>query len=58
MNDISKKYYVYVHIDILNNKVFYVGKGKDDRAYSTHRNLFWKEKVSELNGNFKLFFHC
>jgi len=36
-----KKYYIYIHTK-LNGEVFYVGKGVNNRAYSTHhRNRLW-----------------
>lgn len=41
MNNI---YYVYLHRRATDNKVFYVGKGKDKRAYSTFgRNEHWQK---------------
>lgn len=37
------KYYVYVHINPLTKRVFYVGKGQSDRAWDYHgRNIYWK----------------
>ena len=45
-------YYVYEHIRPSTGKVFYVGKGKDKRAYETwSRNPFWKRVVGK-EGNF------
>lgn len=40
---IENKFYVYLHRRASDNKVFYVGKGKDKRAYNTcTRNEHWK----------------
>ena len=41
-------YYVYLHRRLSDNKVFYVGKGKNKRAYSTFgRNNWWSKTVSK-----------
>ena len=41
-------YYVYSHKNPLNGEVFYVGKGRGKRAYSTQgRNQIWSELVSK-----------
>lgn len=39
-------FYVYVHRRTDTNKVFYVGKGKRDRATSKQRNQYWKRIVA------------
>lgn len=39
-------FYVYVHRRADTNKVFYVGKGKRDRATSKQRNQYWKRIVA------------
>jgi len=45
--DRMNKYYVYLHRLNLNNEVFYVGKGKDYRAYAiSGRTKEWKEKAN------------
>lgn len=42
-------WYVYLHIDPIKNKVFYVGKGKNRRAYSlSNRNKYHKRIVSKI----------
>lgn len=42
-------YYVYHHVDEDGN-LFYIGRGRDRRAYlTTNRNLKWKEYVSNKN---------
>lgn len=46
-----KKYYTYTHSD-LSGKVFYVGKGTNDRAWRNERNKDWKEKVKSLNNKY------
>lgn len=35
-------FYVYKHVTLDTNEVFYVGKGKGKRAYSKARSKFWK----------------
>jgi len=47
----SSTCYVYEHIRSDTNKVFYVGKGKDKRAYSKHhRNQYWNNIVNKAGG--------
>jgi hypothetical protein len=47
----SSTSYVYEHIRNDTNKVFYVGKGKDKRAYSVHkRNQYWNNIVNKCGG--------
>lgn len=44
----STQFYVYVHRRKDNNAIFYVGKGKANRAYSRHdRNKHWRNIVSK-----------
>ena len=41
-------FYIYFHINPIKNKVFYVGKGKGDRAYCTKdRNDYWRNTVNK-----------
>ena len=41
-------FYVYFHINPVKNSIFYVGKGKDDRAYDkTGRNRHWTNTVNK-----------
>ena len=48
MNNI---FYVYEHIRNDNNHIFYVGKGKENRAYNkSSRNTYWKNVVKKSNG--------
>jgi hypothetical protein len=43
-------YYIYFHINPLKNEVFYVGKGKDKRAWSyTGRSLYWTNIVKKYS---------
>lgn len=43
-------FYVYAHIDPLSNKVRYIGKGKDRRAWSlSHRKGYHKNWLAKLN---------
>ncbi len=37
----NREFYVYVHIRLDNNTVFYVGKGTKNRAYKPKRNNFY-----------------
>ena len=40
-------YYVYAHINLENNEIFYIGKGRNFRAVSeSGRNKLWKEITS------------
>ncbi len=42
------KYYVYIHLRLDNGKPFYVGKGKDRRAFSKMgRNTYWNNVVNK-----------
>lgn len=44
----ESKYYIYFHINPLKNEIFYVGKGKGRRYYSTKkRNKFWHNIVNK-----------
>lgn len=44
-------FYVYEHIRNDTNAIFYVGKGKNERAYRTNnRNKYWKNIVNKCNG--------
>jgi hypothetical protein len=38
-------YYVYLYINPINNSIFYVGKGKDDRLLSQQRNYLFKTEL-------------
>lgn len=42
------EYYIYIHYNKITNEPFYVGKGKDDRAWKkTSRNIYWKNIVKK-----------
>lgn len=44
----EKKYYIYAHIRLDNNSVFYIGKGCGNRAYiKSNRSEFWKRIVNK-----------
>lgn len=43
------KFYVYIHKD-KDDKVFYVGKGTGDRAYSRERSSEWLEYLDKVSG--------
>lgn len=44
------QFYTYFHTRNDTGAVFYVGKGKGDRAYDNLRNIFWK-RVSQKHGH-------
>ena len=46
---IIKDYFVYVYYVIETNEVFYVGKGKKDRAYTGKRNKFCEDMKNTQN---------
>lgn len=44
-------YYLYVHINPIKNTIFYVGKGRNNRAYSNQgRNIHWQRTVAKYGG--------
>jgi hypothetical protein len=44
-------YYVYEHIRLDTNAIFYVGKGSNDRMYvKQHRNDYWNNVVNKAGG--------
>lgn len=43
----DSNFYIYRHIRLDTNTPFYVGKGKDKRAYSKQRNNYWHRIVSK-----------
>jgi hypothetical protein len=46
----ENKYYIYFHINPLNNEIFYVGKGHGKRAFDKkNRNRFWKFYTKKYN---------
>lgn len=42
-------FYVYIHRRVADGEIFYVGKGKDNRAWTTSRNRYWK-RVARKHG--------
>ena len=44
-----RDYYVYLHKHRTTGEVFYVGKGKDQRAYQAARNKKWLNYVRDNN---------
>jgi hypothetical protein len=49
----DRSFYVYLHIRLDNGAVFYVGKGKNGRAWvesKYHRNLHWQRIVKKCGG--------
>lgn len=52
---VSSKFYVYLHINPTNGKVFYVGKGSRNRAFETRsRNEHWKNYVNKYGINISI----
>jgi len=47
---VTNCFYVYTHTKADTGEVFYVGKGKGDRAHSGRRNAFWKN-VAKKHGH-------
>lgn len=45
---VQRGYYVYAHRCTVTKKVFYIGKGHTNRAWSTRRNYRWQEYVDKL----------
>ena len=44
----TNDYYIYFHINPIKNEIFYVGKGKNNRAYDKNqRSRFWKNVVKK-----------
>lgn len=50
------KYYVYAHIDEETRVPFYIGMGKDNRAYDNKRNDFWVSFVEKYAPNYEIKF--
>ncbi len=52
-NEVEQGYYVYLHKDKDSGVPFYVGKGKQRRAYSKEgHNWYWHEKVNSLKNGY------
>lgn len=45
---VERGYYVYTHACKVSGQVFYVGKGKNNRAWSDNRSRAWHEHVAAL----------
>jgi hypothetical protein len=51
---VERGYYVYAHACKKSGKVFYVGKGKNDRAWSDNRSRAWHEYVAALSEGYEV----
>lgn len=52
-------FYVYIHYTKDTKEIFYVGKGKNNRAYSkAQRNKFWWNIVNKHGYNCKILYSC
>jgi len=49
-NDVRNDFYVYLHKNNSDGKVFYVGKGTDKRAWSKNREKYWRKHVDSVGG--------
>lgn len=53
----SNDFYIYVHYRLSDNKPFYVGKGKELRAYSKkNRNQYWQNIVDKCGYRVEIVF--
>ena len=44
--------YVYYHVNNETHEVFYIGKGKGNRAWNTGRNDYYEKYLEEINNNY------
>jgi len=51
---VSCDFYVYVHENLRNGEVFYVGKGEGKRAWSKHRESYWVKYVESIEGKYSV----
>jgi hypothetical protein len=49
---VERGYYVYAHKCSTSGMIFYVGKGKEDRAWSDKRSRTWHDHVASINGKY------
>ena len=55
MSFVNKGFYVYIHFDLVNHLVFYVGKGSKNRAQvKIGRNDIWYEYVKLINNEYNV----
>ena len=48
------EFYVYVHVGDESGEVFYVGKGKGKRAWSTNREPYWHKYVESIGRKYSV----
>lgn len=51
---VERGYYVYAHRCLKLGEIFYVGKGKEDRAWNDKRSNAWKEYVESIDGQYEV----
>ena len=51
---VERGYYVYAHRNVETEQVFYVGKGKENRAWTDDRSAAWKDYVQGIGGNYEV----
>ncbi len=51
---VERGYYVYAHKCEKSGEIFYVGKGKEDRAWNEKRSNAWKEFVGGIGGKYEV----
>jgi len=49
---VERGYYVYAHRNCETKQIFYVGKGKEERAWKDDRSAAWKDYVKGAGGKF------
>lgn len=53
-DDVERGYYVYAHACKKTGVIFYIGKGKESRAWNDRRSSRWHEHVAALEGGYEV----